>query len=136
MQQGRGNTITLGQQIARMRVYWPAFVFQRQNGLLAWYGELRPRDEGATYRVRIASCERRPPRVVVLDPSLHPDALHRYGGGPLCLYYPEDGSWHPGLFIADTIVPWTAEWLFFYELWLESGRWWGPESPHGAVKHP
>jgi hypothetical protein len=27
--------------------------------------------------------------------------------------------------IADTIIPWTSEWLFFYELWLASGEWHG-----------
>lgn len=130
MHQGRLDTITLGRQIARMCICWPTFTFQRQPGLLAWLGALRPREEGATYRVRITFREQKSPQVRVLDPPLRPDAPHRYYGEFLCLYYPADGSWHPGKFIADTIVPWTAEWLLFYEIWIESGHWWGPESPH------
>jgi hypothetical protein len=27
--------------------------------------------------------------------------------------------------IADTIVPWTAEWLVHYEIWLVTGEWYG-----------
>jgi hypothetical protein len=29
------------------------------------------------------------------------------------------------LSIADTIVPWTAEWLVHYEIWLMTGEWYG-----------
>jgi len=27
--------------------------------------------------------------------------------------------------IADTIVPWTADWLAHYEIWLVTGDWYG-----------
>lgn len=27
--------------------------------------------------------------------------------------------------IANTVVPWTVEWLYFYELWLATGEWFG-----------
>jgi len=27
--------------------------------------------------------------------------------------------------IADTIIAWASEWLFFYELWLATGEWHG-----------
>ena len=30
--------------------------------------------------------------------------------------------------IANTIIPWTGSWLFFYELWLDTGKWLGPSS--------
>lgn len=36
--------------------------------------------------------------------------------------------------IAETIVPWTALWLLYYELWLETDEWLGPEAPHQAKK--
>ena len=32
--------------------------------------------------------------------------------------------------IADTIIPWTSEWLFFYELWLATGGEWLGEGEH------
>jgi hypothetical protein len=27
--------------------------------------------------------------------------------------------------IADTIVPWTSEWLMYYEIWLATSDWYG-----------
>jgi hypothetical protein len=27
--------------------------------------------------------------------------------------------------IAETIIPWTSEWLYFYELWVFTGEWHG-----------
>ena len=28
-------------------------------------------------------------------------------------------------FLANTIIPWTVEWLYFYEIWLATGEWCG-----------
>jgi len=70
------------------------------------------------------------PKVWVTYPPIRPDAPHRYPDHSLCLYYPDDGSWHPDAGISKTIVPWTAEWLLFYEYWLQTGIWWGVEVPH------
>lgn len=54
---------------------------------------------------------------------------HVYPGNALCLYYEQEfvGSED---FIADTIVPWTSEWLYFYEHWMSTGLWLGAEAPH------
>jgi hypothetical protein len=27
--------------------------------------------------------------------------------------------------IADTVLPWTTEWLYHYEIWLITGEWTG-----------
>lgn len=35
------------------------------------------------------------------------------------------GEWKPRMKLADTIVPWAAEWLLHYELWLATGEWGG-----------
>lgn len=32
------------------------------------------------------------------------------------------------MLIAKTILPWTALWLYYYELWLDTGKWLGPSS--------
>ena len=40
---------------------------------------------------------------------------------------------NPRMLIANTTLPWTAEWLFFYELWLVTGEWdGGGHWPTGA----
>lgn len=41
------------------------------------------------------------------------------------------------MLLADTILPWTSEWLLHYELWLVMGRWAGSGHDHampGAVE--
>ena len=71
------------------------------------------------------------PQVFVLAPKLHTDAPYIYrDSGALCLYYPEDGSWNNRKLLGDTIFLWTAEWLYYYELWLVTGQWFGPEVSH------
>lgn len=40
-------------------------------------------------------------------------------------------------FIADTTVPWIYSWFYFYERWLETDTWFGPQAPGhelGAAK--
>ena len=114
-----------------MRQLFPQFAYKA--GENAWYGQLSPDEGSLIYNLKIEYRPGTAPRVWVSSPDLHPKAPHRYAEGCLCLYYPRHGEWHPGLAIAATIVPWAAEWLFYYEVWLEDprGRWFGPEDPHG-----
>lgn len=124
-------------QIAKMRHRFPGFVYK--GGRNAWCGTLQPTKESPAYRVKLEYNPGRSPKVWVLEPRVHPDAPHRYRDESLCLYHPRDGNWNPSLFLADTIVPWAAEWLFYYEVWLEDPkkRWFGPEAPHeGPKKRP
>lgn len=107
--------------------------YNRQNGTMTWTGCLHPTDSGRSYEVQIILAHNALPRVIVRHPVLRKDAPHRYGDGSLCLYYPDDSrgaKWHCGQYIARTIVPWTAEWLYFYEIWLETNLWLGTEAPH------
>lgn len=43
----------------------------------------------------------------------------------LCLFYPRKNEWKSSDLIADTIIPWISEWLFYYEIWLITGTWEG-----------
>lgn len=48
---------------------------------------------------------------------------HVFSDGSLCLNLASD--WNRAMLVADTTVPWAAEWLYFYELWLPEGQWYG-----------
>ncbi len=48
---------------------------------------------------------------------------HVFSDGSLCLHIP--GQWQSDMTIAEYIVPWIAEWLFYYEVWLATGEWLG-----------
>ena len=59
-----------------------------------------------------------------------------YRTGDLCLYHPLSQPWQGTEDLHATILPWVAEWLVFYELYLTKGRWLGPEIPHGEIAAP
>ena len=44
----------------------------------------------------------------------------------LCLWDPVETDWDPEMTIAATIIPWTSEWLLFFEYWQISGEFLGP----------
>jgi hypothetical protein len=48
---------------------------------------------------------------------------HVYRDGTLCLHL--SGEWNENMYFVDSIVPWTAEWLANYEIWLATGDWHG-----------
>lgn len=82
------------------------------------------------------------PRVDVLSPALirreaEPDKLipHLYrtpeGAPPrLCLYYPDGTEYTAAMWLAETVVPWAAEWLACYEMWHITGDWSADEKSH------
>jgi hypothetical protein len=37
------------------------------------------------------------------------------------------------MLLADTILPWTSHWLFYYELWLITRHWMGTGHDHPAA---
>lgn len=43
----------------------------------------------------------------------------------LCLYSVSKEEWTREKLIVSTIIPWTSDWLFYYELWLPNGEWFG-----------
>jgi hypothetical protein len=63
----------------------------------------------------------RPPHIYIDDDGL---------GFRLCLYDPWEDDWRSANSIADTIIPWAAEWLFWFEAWLLTGVWSGGDASH------
>lgn len=123
---------TLAVQRFNIMNSFPLFGFTKtsQNGGY-WIGGLKPFGNGGTvYTIKIVY-DRVAPDVFVVSPNLLKSFPHRYPDKSLCLYYPKDKSYnYKTSIIANTIIPWTAEWLYFYEKWLETGIWWGKEAPH------
>jgi hypothetical protein len=98
----------------------------RANAGLDVVTVIQPTPMSRRYTVRITYRAGGVPDVFVVAPelALRPDAdvlPHTYPGDKLCLHLP--GQWRPHMYIAHTTIPWTSEWLFYYELWLVTGRW-------------
>lgn len=118
-------------QRAEMKAVFPQFRFTiTRGGGVEWRGPLQPTLDSPFYAIRIVHQADRSPRTYVDRPTLRADACHRYQDGSLCLYWPAEWWWTPRESLAATIVPWTAFWLYYYELWLVTGEWLGPSSPH------
>lgn len=84
------------------------------------------------------------PDMIVVEPDLTvltggkkiPHTYTYSGKGTrLCLWWPNDRDWVPQMSLAETYIPWTAEWLYYFELWCKTGEWaGGGEHPVKKVK--
>lgn len=105
---------------------------------LIWKSRIRPTPLSREYSVEVQYSMIDIPQVYIygdelkkLDNSNFP---HNYGIDAskkrvkICLYrYNEFSS---DMLLSATIIPWTIEWLFFYEIWLATGIW------QGGGEHP
>lgn len=115
----RGNPVSAGE--GRLGV-----------GALSWRCPVMPTLLSREYAVRIDYRRGGTPEVYVEEPDLSILAAgrrlpHVYDQSPtrLCLYLPGSGEWEPWMRLDQTIVPWTALWLFYFEDWLHSDDWKG-----------
>lgn len=120
----------IGLQKAALVRQYPTSTVSTSRTELVWYGSLTPNGFSRTYEVVVAhQIEGPPPLVYVAKPRLRlVNGLrlpHVYPLNTLCLYY-GTREWNSSMLIANTLVPWTAEWLAHYEVWLATaGEWHG-----------
>jgi hypothetical protein len=123
----RPATRSLAQQAFALRARHPGGRIQLCPNALHWTCELTPSALSRSYTVELCYSCGEHPRVRVLKPLLDvrlgESRPHVFRNGSLCLY--RDGEWSSSMLLADTIVLWSAEWLFFYELWVPGGEWYG-----------
>lgn len=106
-------------------------------GTLSWRFPMMPTLLSRTYAVRIDYRLGGDPKVYIENPDLTVLAAgrrlpHVYNQSPtrLCLYLPGSGEWEAWMRLDQTIVPWIALWLFYFEDWLHSDDW------KGGGEHP
>lgn len=121
------RALSCGLQALGLKAAWGTPLRVTQHDL-HWRGELQPNPNSRTYLVDIRYRLGHHPDVRVEAPGLEPNHRgwlpHYYRhNDTLCLY--DDGDWSPTLHLAWTIVPWTIEWLFHYEIWKATGLWHG-----------
>ncbi|WP_246647720.1 hypothetical protein [Rhizobium laguerreae] len=145
--------LSIDEQIERMHSLWPDWKVTREDDRTAvWIGNLRPNK--TSYRLRIfyrvpgllenRTVKQVQPRVFVDTPKLRPNSKgelpHVYwpkgdptGGEPcLCLFDP-DHEWTICDYLAETTVPWSSTWLYWYEAWAVSANWFGPSRHEGEA---
>jgi hypothetical protein len=127
--------LTIQEQRALILKACPSFWTLLEKGELLAQGDVQPTSRSPVYKVRILYRIGEIPKVTVLSPPLVPreedgGIPHMYVDKRLCLYMPDTDEWTADLSLADTIIPWTVEWLFHYEMWRATGKW------SGGGKHP
>jgi hypothetical protein len=55
-------------------------------------------------------------------PHIYP---YKKRGTKLCLWTPMYGEWDYSMKLIETYVPWTVEWLWYFEHWLITDEWLG-----------
>lgn len=125
--------LTAAQQAAGIVAVWPDQPRPSvKRGMLRWRGSLQPTALSPAYTASLVYKQGEPPRVYIVEPLLDPGhrtALpHVYEEDRLCLYTP--GEWTPTMSLARTILPWTSEWLFHYEVWRTVDHWVGGGHVH------
>jgi hypothetical protein len=123
-----------------MEKRFPGFRCALHNNFLVCEGEITPSEHCATYTVNVSYKNGGIPTVRIRRPQIPRVSwgrVHIYREGSLCLYDHREHPWRWNDNLHEKIIPWTAEWLVFYELFLMCGKWLGPEAPHdGDSKNP
>jgi len=131
--------LPISQQIIAMNLSFPEFDAEWKKNTVIWTGVLQPTSLSMKYTVEITySLDMRQPEVHVLAPSLkirgEEKIPHFYPGNKLCLFRPKKKEWTKEMLIAETIVPWTSLWLYYYEIWHATGKWLGG-GEHPVIKN-
>ena len=125
--------IRLFDQKISLKATYPSSMCEIKGDTLFWYGKIRPSPLSREYCVLIKFKMWKSPSVWILGDELQkldsPEFPHRYQIDKenqmveICLYRYREFTTYK--FLSKTIVPWTVEWLYFYELWLATGEWYG-----------
>jgi hypothetical protein len=111
---------------ALLREKFP-FLNSRISGFeLTCRGRIQPTEHSRSYRIEIRYAPWDSPEVRVVDPKIEfTKGAHMYHNDTLCLYDWREQPWQKNWHLHETIVPWAAEWLLYYELWLLTDKWLG-----------
>lgn len=124
----------LQQKVALCSAYKGAdCIIDKKKKQLFWSAKIKPTALSKEYTVALVYQQGKGPKVWIIGDELEKleDANfpHKFNVDikckmvRICLYrYSEFNS---SKLIANTIIPWTVEWLYYYELWLATGEWLG-----------
>jgi hypothetical protein len=126
------TALSAAQQAFALRARFPKAKVKIRATQVVWTGTIQPTPISPVYTVRVTHRREQFPSVEIVSPPLDgrpgEPLPHFYREGSLCLH--KGDEWTNDMFIVDTILPWTSEWLAFYEIWKATDNWYGGgESP-------
>lgn len=135
----KNNRISLIVQEGTLKNIFPGCTIKRsREESLLWVHTIVPSPLSDSYTLKLIYKRNDGIKVYVEQPkplslAKGKDVLPHVYSTPeqrLCLYYPNQVEWNPGMLYTRTIIPWACEWLLHYECWVATGEWRG-----GGVHH-
>lgn len=130
---GRSKKPSIDQQVFYVSNQMPGLTRIKYvpNKLTAWEGTLQPAPFSKKYKVRIQYEAGSRPDVTLPELDFSTERPpHLFKDNTLCLYSRRGlGAWNPSMPITN-LVPMIAHWLWCYELWQVTNKWYGEEFPH------
>jgi hypothetical protein len=121
-------------QIGAMKSKYPQFKNKQKGDSIVFTGDLFIKPELPIYNVSIEYRGDLRPIVKINSPALIEKPPHTFSDKSLCLYHSDNFKWSTDKLIAKEIIQWTVAWIYFYEYWLQTGEWIGPEVAHNTDK--
>lgn len=113
--------------------------FKIKNGCYDGWVYIKPTEESIRYKLRIiARVNSTIVKIFPVEPYIGREVNgksvpHMYPDGSLCLFYPDYGEWDYSDSWAETLIPWASLWLYYFEIWMQTGEWLGG-GIHGKKK--
>ena len=119
-------------EAVRLREKYPSFNTTVNGDRIGATGKLQPTDVSPFYKIKLKYRHGDDPTVWVVDPAIpYESAIHMYAtDNSLCLFDWREQPWKESYHLHDTIIPWTAEWLLYYEIYKITGKWLGRAASH------
>ena len=95
-----------------------------------WVGQIQPLSICDIYTIEVDYTQGKHPKIRVLFPKLRlakgeRKIPHMFNQERLCLFRGINKHWDPSVGFNRNIIPWTSMWLYYYEMWLATGKWMG-----------
>lgn len=117
-----------------MRSKFPQFQSKQIGDNIIFKGDLFVKPELPIYTISIKYQGNKRPIVKIISPKLVENPPHTFADKSLCLYHSKNFKWNANKLIAKEIMQWTIAWIYFYEYWLQTGKWAAPEVFHNTEK--
>lgn len=123
------------QQFNILKRVFPTSSGSVQCGTMTWFGEFTPSELSDTYKLKVVYTLGLAPKVYIVSPMplqmadgakrLPHTYKNKEGKQQLCLYLPGSGEWKSSMVIAYTVIHWAVQWMYYYEIWVSTGKWLG-----------
>lgn len=128
----RIHTLNMAVQAGKIRSLFPESNISFNQNRLTWKYGITPSPLSDSYDIKLIFIKGEHPNIFIIRPKLqlYPERKklpHVYSTEKqwICIYYRKGREWNSGMLIANSIIPWTCEWLYHYELWVNTGTWHG-----------